>query len=697
MSVHGDEQIGRVLGGRYRLVAAVGTGASATVYQADDVQLRRRVAVKVLHPYLAEDRAFLRRFQAEAQAAAALSHPNIMAVFDWGADEHIPYLVLEYLGGGSLRAMLDRGRLLSPSQALLVGLETSRGLDYAHRRGVVHRDIKPANLLFGEDRRLRIADFGLARAIAEAAWTEPSGVLLGTARYASPEQAKGDPVDGKSDVYSLALTMVESVTGEVPFAGETTVATLMNRLDRLMPVSADLGPLAAVIERAGRPDPAERSTAAELGQGLIAAAEKLPRPAPLALVATSAALSSGDATAIGARAAVPASAAVGSTPVVPPPGAQDVTRPVAAPDAAVAATAVPSPARPELFDQDSSRPGRTLRTFLAVLALLAVAAIVGAGVLLFHRSSTPTHPVDDLVGVPVGEARNRVATNGWNVTEVRQKNDTQPLDVVFKTTPSSGELAEGESFVLYVSDGPTPSVLPPMVGMPVEQVMTTLAPLDLKLVVSGQQFSETAPVNTIVAFTVAGQAVPEGAAVDKGSTVNVIVSAGPEPRTIPQLSGLPPDQVEQTLKGLGLVPAQRRGRLRPRGRRGAGGRQQPAAGHAGGPGLDRHVPGLEGRGPRHRAEHVPDDAPAGHRGPERGRARRGSHRGRSQPGRRRLGAAVRQPGPARHGRRADVLLSRRTRRPTAGLRPARAPLARLGDLSSLRHRTRRGWRTHGRS
>ena len=555
MSVHGDEQIGRVLGGRYRLVVAVGTGASATVYQADDVQLRRRVAVKVLHPYLAEDRAFLRRFQAEAQSAAALSHPNIMAVFDWGADEHIPYLVLEYLGGGSLRAMLDRGRLLSPSQALLVGLETSRGLDYAHRRGVVHRDIKPANLLFGEDRRLRIADFGLARAIAEAAWTEPSGVLLGTARYASPEQAKGDPVDGKSDVYSLALTMVESVTGEVPFAGETTVATLMNRLDRLMPVSADLGPLAAVIERAGRPDPAERSTAAELGQGLIAAAEKLPRPAPLALVATSAALSSGDATAIGARAAVPASAAVGSTPVVPPPGAQDVTRPVAAPDAAVAATAGPSPARPELFDQDSSRPGRTLRTFLAVLALLAVAAIVGAGVLLFNRSSTPTHPVDDLIGLPVGEARNRVATNGWNVTEVRQKNDTQPLDVVFKTTPSSGELAEGESFVLYVSDGPTPSVLPPMVGMPVEQVMTTLAPLDLKLVVSGQEFSETAPVNTIVAFTVAGQAVPEGAAVDKGSTVNVIVSAGPEPRTIPQLSGLPPDQVEQTLKGLGLVPA----------------------------------------------------------------------------------------------------------------------------------------------
>src|SRR6478609_9397032 len=165
MAAFGDDQVGRVLGGRYRLLAPVGTGASATVFMADDVQLQRRVAVKILHPTLAEDAAFLKRFRAEAQAAAALSHPNIMAVFDWGEDAETPYLVTEYLAGGSLRSMLDRGRLLSPSQALLVGLEATRGLDYAHRRGFVHRDIKPANLLFGRDRRLRIADFGLARAI----------------------------------------------------------------------------------------------------------------------------------------------------------------------------------------------------------------------------------------------------------------------------------------------------------------------------------------------------------------------------------------------------------------------------------------------------------------------------------------------------------------------------------------------------
>ena len=141
--------------------------------------------MKILHDALADDAAFLKRFHAEARAAAALNHPHIMSVYDWGQGD-VPYLVTEYLGGGSLRSMLDLGRQLTTAQTLLVGVEAARGLEYAHRRGFVHRDIKPANLLFDEDGRLRIADFGLARALAEAAWTEPMGAVLGTARYASP-------------------------------------------------------------------------------------------------------------------------------------------------------------------------------------------------------------------------------------------------------------------------------------------------------------------------------------------------------------------------------------------------------------------------------------------------------------------------------------------------------------------------------
>jgi serine/threonine-protein kinase len=577
MSAYGEEQIGRVLGGRYRLVAAVGTGASATVYQADDVQLRRRVAVKVLHPSLAEDAAFLRRFQGEAQAAAALSHPNIMAVFDWGTDRRVPYLVLEYLGGGSLRAMLDRGRLLSPSQSLLVGLEASRGLDYAHRRGFVHRDIKPANLLFGEDRRLRIADFGLARAIADAAWTEPSGVVLGTARYASPEQAKGEAVDGKSDVYSLALTLVESVTGDVPFAGETTVATLMNRLDRLMPVSAELGPLAAVIERAGRPDPTERSSAADLGQGLIAAAEKLPRPAPLALVATSVRSSMGDTTTIAGPARERAAGSgqrephqgdhtepagrTGRTMVAdePPPSgelAAPAAMPPVPPESSLSSSSLSSLSGrpPELFDQDASRPRRTRNGFLITVAVLAVAAAIGVAALVVRRSNPASYPVEGLVGLEIGEARNRIATYGWEVEEIREKNDDQPLDVVIRTDPASGDLEEGQPFTLYVSDGPTPSELPPLAGQRIEVAMLALSELDLKLTVAGQEPSETVPAGTILSFTVAGQQVPERSMVDKGSTVNAVVSSGPAPRTIPAIAGMAPADADAALKGLGLVP-----------------------------------------------------------------------------------------------------------------------------------------------
>ena len=276
------DRVGQVLSERYRLLAPIGTGASASVYLADDVTLRRRVAVKILHDALAGDEAFLRRFRAEAQAAAALNHPHIMSVFDWGHDD-VPFLVTEYLGGGSLRTMLDHGRLLTPAQALMVGLEAARGLDYAHRRGFVHRDIKPANLLFDEEARLRIADFGLARALAEAAWTEPQGAVLGTARYASPEQARGETLDGRSDVYSLALVMIEAVTGTVPFAADTTIGTLMARVDQPVTVPEALGPLRAPLEAAGQPRPADRPDAATFTRLLMDAADDLDRPEPLVL------------------------------------------------------------------------------------------------------------------------------------------------------------------------------------------------------------------------------------------------------------------------------------------------------------------------------------------------------------------------------------------------------------------------------
>ena len=275
------DSIGRVLGDRYRLLTALGTGASAHVYLAEDISLHRQVAIKVLHPALAGDSAFLKRFRAEARAAAALNHPNIMQVFDWGEQENEPYLVLEFLSGGSLRQIFDTGLLLTPEQAVRIGVEAAAGLDFAHRRGLVHRDIKPANLLLGGEHRLRIADFGLARALAEAAWTEPAGAVLGTARYAAPEQVEGKPLDGRADVYALTLVLYEGVTGDVPFSSDTTIATLMGRVNTPLPPHERLGPLNQVLALAGAPDPGERYTAAEMAARLQELGTTLPPPLPL--------------------------------------------------------------------------------------------------------------------------------------------------------------------------------------------------------------------------------------------------------------------------------------------------------------------------------------------------------------------------------------------------------------------------------
>ncbi len=252
------------------------------MYLAEDVSLHRRVAVKLLHAGLGADRRFARRFESEARSSAQLNHPHVLAVYDW-SDTDPAYLVCELLEGGSLRSMLDAAGAISPSQALLVGLHTAQGLAYAHGRGFVHRDIKPANLLFDRDARLRIADFGIARAVAEAAWTEPEGALMGTARYAAPEQASGGMIDGRTDVYGLALSLVEAVTGEVPMTAPSALATMLLRQDVDLVVPESLGPLGPALEAAGRADPSRRSDAATLTRDLHAAATSMPRPRPLPL------------------------------------------------------------------------------------------------------------------------------------------------------------------------------------------------------------------------------------------------------------------------------------------------------------------------------------------------------------------------------------------------------------------------------
>ena len=210
-------------------------------------------------PTSAPVEGFERAFRLAAEEGASIKHPNIAEIYDWGADSwnqrKAMYVIVEHLGGGSLREYLDRGRTLSPSQALMVGLEACKALDVIHRHGLVHGDIRPSTLVFGDDERLRVTDVGLANVVGDALWADRAHVSNALAMYASPEFAEFGVHGPKGDVYSLCLTMFESMYGSVPFAGDSTVATLSNRVGRLMPVSADLGPLAAVLERAGRPLP----------------------------------------------------------------------------------------------------------------------------------------------------------------------------------------------------------------------------------------------------------------------------------------------------------------------------------------------------------------------------------------------------------------------------------------------------------
>ena len=542
------DQIGRVLSGRYRLIAPIGTGASAQVYLADDVRLRRRVAVKVLHAALAEDDAFLRRFRAEAQAAAALNHPNIVAVYDWGDDDGAPYIVTEYLGGGSLRALLDRGVRLTPSQALMIGLEATRALDYAHRRGFVHRDIKPGNLLFGDDGRLRIADFGLARALAEAAWTEPQGAVLGTARYASPEQAQGQAVDGRADVYSLGLVLIECVTGTVPFAADTTIATLMARVGKPVEVSEALGPLRKALARAGMPDAGGRPDAGELGIALMASAEDLPRPEPLPIVDGMPHDGNedshlADATMLGAALAGTRLADPGEPTIV-----------VDAPEAGAASAAPPEWLADDLVvETDDDQPARRRWPYAILVAVLAL--LVGGGAAFAYTElSTPSHEIPDLEGETQAAATAAAEELGFEVEIVESRQDGSTPGTVLDTRPPAGEqLDEGDTLTLIISLGNTPAPVPTdLVGKTLEEATRLLTDAGGFVPEVTEQESEEVPEGIVIAV---GEGVP--AELPKGDPVPLIVSSGPAPRTVPSgLVGGSFENAKAALEGVQLKAKQ---------------------------------------------------------------------------------------------------------------------------------------------
>lgn len=505
---------GRVLAGRYLLHGAIGTGASGRVYVAEDTRLRRRVAVKVLHAALAEDGAFLRRFRAEAQLAASLHHPHIVTVFDWGEDD-VPFMVLELLEGGSLRAMLDAGTPLSVAQAARVGRDVASALEFAHARGILHRDVKPANLLFDEHGIVRVADFGLARALAEASWTEPTGAVFGTARYASPEQASGVDLDGRSDLYALALVLVEAVTGSVPFASDTTIGMLTARTRHNVIAPEELGALSAVVERAGRIDPDERyPDASTMRSALSDVADALPPPGPLKL------------------------AGMSDAPDPHPTRAQAVADAVLFDQDAVEIL-------PDVAEPEERRPRGERRWVPFVVAAVSVLMTVFA-VLAFARVDGSSVAVPNVVGLSLEDARRVAADAGLDVEVEGERNAPDPAGTVLEQRPGAGGFTGDGDFAVVVSKGPAPVAVPEIANANVADATAQLEAAGFVVEREDRHFDDI-PVD-VVASVEPGP----GTKLPPESTVKLVVSLGHAPVEIPDVTNLTLDEATARLSELGF-------------------------------------------------------------------------------------------------------------------------------------------------
>jgi beta-lactam-binding protein with PASTA domain/tRNA A-37 threonylcarbamoyl transferase component Bud32 len=595
------ESIGRVLAGRYRIESVLGTGASAHVFAAWDVTLRRRVAIKLLHPALATDGAFLNRFRSEAQSAAALTHPHVLSVFDWGEDDSGPFLVLEFLGGGSLRDLLDAGALLSLSQAVSVGMQAAEGLAYAHGRGFVHRDIKPANLLFDEEARLRIADFGLARALAEAALTEPAGATVGTARYAAPEQALGHKVDGRADVYSLALVLYEAVTGVVPFTADTTISTLMARVGSPLPGHEALGPIAPLLEEAANPDPDQRIDAAHLARSLSDLASELPAPAAMPLAGASSERSAngrtqgsdhagrgrGDARS-GASSAVDdldrtehgaligddddngsepyRLLAVASAVGVADGTDDDLDSNLAGESAGgVAKTRAARKAARRAAKTIAKRQGshgglaagapqvfraRWLTWKKALVALVAAAVVAGAALAVVEtKVFVPNHRVPTLTGLSFAQAEAKLHPDHFTLRTSGHRYSTTVAsgDVVSESPVPGTLLKEGRTVSVVLSSGPPPVGVPSLSSVTSGDCPAATSALAASHLRADCLYEHSTEVQQggVVDWQPKGRA-PEF------STVKVWISQGPPIETIPPLDGLTCAAATSALQNVGL-------------------------------------------------------------------------------------------------------------------------------------------------
>ena len=523
-----DSLIDRTFDKRYVIKRKLGSGGMADVYLAEDQELGRHVALKLLDDRHASDEQFVERFRREAQSAAGLNHPNIVSIFDRGRAEGTYYIAMEYLDGRTLKELLVRNGPTPIPIAIDYARQILGALAFAHRNGIIHRDIKPHNIVVGGDGRLKVTDFGIAR--SGASQMTEAGSIVGTAQYLSPEQARGAPVDPRSDLYSLGIVLYEMLTGKVPFTGDTPVEIAMKHLSQIPEPPSSLRPevphdLDAVVLRALAKDPDQRYGSSE------------EMDADLARVARGVAVSRETEDAM--------------TQVLSGAGLTAAQTMVTRPRAVAPPPAPPAYRRPGgYYDYEEPPRGRSIWPWLLALGLI-IAGLVG-GYILYTKiqdqlNANKPVAVPDVVLLQRDLAELKIEEAGLTATIQNEPSETVPKGQVAEQNPGGGsKVGKGSTVTLKVSTGLPRVQVPNVVGQDVTAAVAGLARLGLNPKITRIYSSEQPD-------TVTAQQPHAGDRVVKGTTVHINVSRGAKPVPVPDVTGQPYANAKSALEGQGFT------------------------------------------------------------------------------------------------------------------------------------------------
>jgi eukaryotic-like serine/threonine-protein kinase len=493
----------------------IASGGMGEVFRAHDAVLAREVAIKVLHRSLAGDPAFVERFRREARAAAGLTHPNIVAVYDWGAVDGIYYMVMEYVRGPSVRHLLNERGRLEPAHAVEILRQTLLALGHAHHEGLVHRDMKPENLLVTREGVVKVADFGLARAYADGRVTQ-AGAVTGTVQYLAPEQIRGEPADPRSDLYSLGIVAYELLTGKLPFTGETAMAVAYKHLsDRVPAPTASVpglvpeldGFVASATDRDRELRPESADT---MRMDLDGIASQVPQASKLAIL-------------------------VQELPEITVEGGETTEVRLPLETASI----------PRMERRRQRR--RRIRRFAGAIAVLALVAAAAWGTWIYAIPHTAVIP--ELVGDPVAIATDRLTELGFQV-EVGQAqyDDSIPEGSVIRVRPKVGAELEVDAIVTIIpSLGPPPVAVPPIEGRLLKDARRLLERAGFEVDRVKQRFDEKVPAGHVISRQ------PSDAQLPTGSRLTLVVSKGPRPVPVPDVRGKTEANAERVLDEKGFV------------------------------------------------------------------------------------------------------------------------------------------------